>query len=75
MARETFGRRLKRLRTAAGLTQAELARAAGLPFDSVRNWEYDKREPALFAAVKLATALGVDLNIVAGSEQRKGKHQ
>ena len=77
MARESFGRRLKRLRMAAGLSQARLARAAGLPFGTVRNWEYDKREPLLSAAVKLAAALGVDLNVLAGVEEKpkpkKGK--
>jgi transcriptional regulator with XRE-family HTH domain len=66
MSQETFGRRLKRLRMAAGLSQSQLARAAGVAFGTLRNWEYDRREPLLSAAVKLAQGLGVGLDALAG---------
>jgi transcriptional regulator with XRE-family HTH domain len=56
---ETLGQRLQRLRAAAGLTQTQVAAAAGVPVSSLQNWEIDRREPGLRAAVRLAKALGV----------------
>jgi transcriptional regulator with XRE-family HTH domain len=75
MKTETFGQRLKRLRQAAGLSQQRLADAAGLPMGTVRGWEYDRREPLLSAAVKLAQGLGVSLDVLAGvaKKPKKGK--
>src|SRR5947209_20469269 len=56
---ETLGRRIQRLRAEAGITQAQLAAAAGVPLASLQNWEIDRREPSLRAACNLAKALGV----------------
>jgi transcriptional regulator with XRE-family HTH domain len=56
--RETLGRRLQRLRAEAGMTQGQLAEAAGVAVSSLRNWEVDRREPSLRAAARLARALG-----------------
>jgi transcriptional regulator with XRE-family HTH domain len=55
-----------RLRRAAGLSQAALAQAAGVPAASLRNWEQDRRVPALDAAARVARALGVRLDDLAG---------
>jgi transcriptional regulator with XRE-family HTH domain len=73
MAKESFGQRLQRLRQAAGLSQSQLAQAAGVSFGTLRNWEYDRREPLLGAAVKLAMALGVTVGAIAGVEPVKAK--
>jgi transcriptional regulator with XRE-family HTH domain len=70
---ETMGKRLKRLREAAGLSQSQLAAAAGVPLGTLRNWEYDRREPLLGAAARLASALGVTLDELAGRTPPKGK--
>jgi transcriptional regulator with XRE-family HTH domain len=59
MGKETLGQRLQRLRAAAGLTQAQVAEAAGVPVSSLQNWEIDRREPGFRAAVRLAKGLGV----------------
>jgi transcriptional regulator with XRE-family HTH domain len=59
--KETMGQRLQRLRREAGLTQAELARRAGVPLKSVLNWEQDRRQPRLDAVVDLARILGISL--------------
>jgi transcriptional regulator with XRE-family HTH domain len=59
--KETMGQRLQRLRQAARLTQAELARRAGVPLRSLLNWEQDRRQPRLDAVVDLARLLGVPL--------------
>jgi transcriptional regulator with XRE-family HTH domain len=55
---ETLGQRIQRLRLAAGLTQAQVAGAVGVPVPTLRNWEGDRREPGFRAAVQLARALG-----------------
>ncbi|HWG47716.1 MAG TPA: helix-turn-helix domain-containing protein [Gemmataceae bacterium] len=58
-ANETLGQKLQRLRLTAGLTQVQLAEAAGVPLSTLRGWEVDRREPGLRAAARLAKALGV----------------
>ena len=77
---ETLGRRLQRLRLAAGLTQEELAGKAGVPVWSLRNWEHDHRLPGLVPVYKLAQALGVQMEELAvcaveqeGSAKARGK--
>src|SRR5262249_20707745 len=70
MKAETFGQRLKRLRRAAGLSQAQLALAAGLPAGTVRGWGYDRREPHFEAAAQPAAGLGVSLDVLDGIGRR-----
>jgi transcriptional regulator with XRE-family HTH domain len=55
----SFGEHLRRLREGAGLSRAELARRAGVPAGTLRNWEADRGFPAMPAALRLAEALGV----------------
>jgi transcriptional regulator with XRE-family HTH domain len=61
-----MGNRLKSLRRGAGLTQPQLAEAAGVPLWTLRAWEQARRTPLFDAAVKLADALGVSLDELAG---------
>ncbi|WP_052049695.1 helix-turn-helix domain-containing protein [Rhodococcoides fascians] len=58
---ERLGNDLKDLRSAAGLSQAKLAEAAGLPRSIVSNIEYKrlKTMPSVSTIVRLALALGV----------------
>ena len=63
---ETMGQRLQRLRRSAGLSQPRLAEAAAVPVASLRNWEQGRRLPQLDAAVRLAKALGITLDELAG---------
>jgi transcriptional regulator with XRE-family HTH domain len=62
---EQFEDRLKRLRRREGLTQANLARKAGVALDSLQNWEIARCSPRLDAVVALARALGVSLDELA----------
>ena len=65
----SFGQHLGRLREAAGLSRAELARRARVPVSTLRNWEADRGFPALPAALRLAAALGVPVeSFAAGVE-------
>jgi transcriptional regulator with XRE-family HTH domain len=54
------GENLKRLRTRAALTQAELAEKAGITTAAVARIERDEAEPRMTTVRKLAQALGVD---------------
>jgi transcriptional regulator with XRE-family HTH domain len=55
-----FARRLRELREAAGLTQVQLAQAAGLHRQGIAKLEGGERAPAWDTVQKLAAALGVD---------------
>src|SRR5437899_2822544 len=61
--RMTFGKKLKELRHQQGLTQAQLAKASGIPQGTVRDYEQDKRNPLLANAQILARVLGVSLDV------------
>jgi transcriptional regulator with XRE-family HTH domain len=66
MKTETLGQRLKRLREQAGLSQAKLSVAAGVPIGTIRAAEYDRRQPLFWTAAKIAHALGVSLDELTG---------
>jgi transcriptional regulator with XRE-family HTH domain len=68
-----MGERLQRLRHERGLTQTQLAEKAGVPFRSLQNWEYGRRTILFDAAVKLADALDVTLDELAGRPPRRKK--
>lgn len=52
--------RLRELRTAAGLTQQELAERVGVKREAVARWEKGDQEPGWSYVLALAAALGVD---------------
>ena len=81
----TFHAKLLELRTQAGMTQEQLATAAGIPVSTLRKYEHGNTAERLNFAfvVKLARALGTDCGAFAGCEdvaeaepppaKRKGK--
>lgn len=70
-----MGQRVQRLRLAKGFSQSQLARAAGIPIGTLKNWEQDRRAPLLDTAAKIAKALSISLDELAGIDRpkRKGK--
>ena len=66
-----MGVRLQELRQQAGLSQSQLAKAASIPVGSLRNWEQGLRLPRLDAAYRLAQALGITLDALAGESFRR----
>jgi transcriptional regulator with XRE-family HTH domain len=58
----SLGENLQKLRDAIGISQAELAKRAGVSLDSLRNWEQDRVLPRVDTAAKLAQALGVSVD-------------
>jgi transcriptional regulator with XRE-family HTH domain len=61
----SFGRHLRGFREGAGLSRAELARRAGVPVSTLRNWEADRGFPSLPALLRLAGAMGVPVERLA----------
>jgi transcriptional regulator with XRE-family HTH domain len=53
---------LKCLRERAGMSQPQLAEAAGVPLGTLRCWEQATRVPLLYAAARLAKALNVSMD-------------
>ena len=67
MTTDTLAARLKAARAAAGLSQPQLAERAGVPLPTVRSLEQGQRTKVwLETAAKLARALGVSLDDLAG---------
>jgi transcriptional regulator with XRE-family HTH domain len=56
-----FGETIQKLREAAGLSQSEMARKAGIPVRSIQNWEQGHRMPRPQVLLSLASALGVSV--------------
>jgi transcriptional regulator with XRE-family HTH domain len=66
MKGETMGKRLQRLRRERGMSQRALALAAGVPLNTLQQWEQDRRVPSLDGFFRLANGLGVTLDELAG---------
>jgi transcriptional regulator with XRE-family HTH domain len=63
-----FGRRLKATREAKGLSQAQLAEAAGCHTFTISKLERGEQEPAWPLVLALAKALGVDCKAFQGED-------
>src|SRR3954451_19675060 len=63
---EHFGDVIRRLRQETGLSQAGLAAAAGVHQRQINRYESGEQQPALNVAHRLAVALGVTLDELAG---------
>ena len=71
----SFGQHLRTLRGEAGLSRAELARRAGVPAGTLRNWEGDRGFPGLPALLRLAEALGVPVERFAEGVEDPGEDE
>jgi transcriptional regulator with XRE-family HTH domain len=64
-----FAARLKALREAKGMSQQQLADAAGLNVGGVTKIEQGQREPGWSTVLKLAAALDVDCTAFTAAEE------
>lgn len=67
---EDFGERLRRLRMANGLTQAELGRRIGRTVTAISKYESGAMKPTLDVAVDLAFEFRVSLDELFGYENK-----
>jgi len=58
---ELLGRRVREMRSCAGLTQAGLAERAGLAFETISRVERGKARPSIGLVAQLASVFGVSL--------------
>lgn len=65
-AEETFAACLRMYRARADITQAMLAEMVGVDAQSIVNWEKGSYMPSLRTTVKLADALGISIDQLAG---------
>lgn len=63
---KAMGQRLRRLREARGLTQAALAKKAGITREYVVRLEGGRYDPTLSVSARLAKALGVPVTELLG---------
>jgi transcriptional regulator with XRE-family HTH domain len=73
-----MGEQFARARQAHDLTQAELARRAGVPLRSLQEWEQGTRIPRFDRVIQLADALAITLDEYVGrtppaAKKRKGE--
>lgn len=68
--KQNIGRRLKTARVNKGLTQAHLAKRAGMSQDWVCSIERGHRRPDLTTLMQLAKALSVSLDYLCGQNTR-----
>jgi transcriptional regulator with XRE-family HTH domain len=65
----TAAQLLRGARQRAGLSQAELARRAGLPRSVLNAYERGKRQPGADVLVRIVRAAGLDLRLDAAPER------
>lgn len=70
---ESFGSRLRMLRKNAGMTQIQLATAAGVSQSNINTWETDKSSPLPNGLIALATALNCSVDYLLGREEEDGR--
>lgn len=68
-----FAENLKRLREAAGLTQAALAERLSLPLRAIQNYEQGVREPSIDSLVPMAQGLGVTVDVLLTGQGGSGR--
>ena len=66
---ETFGQRLKNLRSEKGLGQIALAKELGVGKSIISLWEKDECEPTLSKLILLSNFFGVSIDYLAGLEE------
>src|SRR5665213_3408594 len=69
-----LGRNLSTLRRTRGLTQAVLAKAAGLPRSTIANLESGEGNPSLAVLVKVSAALGAPVDELLASPRARVRH-
>ena len=68
----SFSERLRAARESKGLSQTDLAKRAGFQPSAICHFENGRRAPSLDSLKKLADALSVSLDYLAGRSEQKG---
>lgn len=68
---DTFAKRLRHYRNKAKYSQKELAKIIGVGFATYNNYETKGYEPKIEILIKLANALGIDVNTLVGFHEHE----
>lgn len=63
-----IGKKLREIRKAKGLSQAQLGHKFGLSASSIAMWETDRRDPDIQTLIKLSDYFGVDFSYFLDTE-------
>ncbi len=61
--KKVAGELIRRVRQESGLSQAELARRAGMPRSVLSAYEHGHRQPAVAALARIAAAAGLEVAV------------
>ena len=62
---------IKKLRTAKGISQVQLAKHLGVTKQSISNWENDNIQPSIEMLIKLAEHFNVSTDYMLGLSNKK----
>ncbi|MBQ3124007.1 MAG: helix-turn-helix transcriptional regulator [Clostridia bacterium] len=62
---------IKKLRTACGITQVQLAKSLGVTKQSVSNWENDNIQPSIDMLIRLAEFFQVSTDYMLGLDTKE----
>lgn len=68
MEKESFGEKLRVLRTDKGLSQIALAKELNVSKSVISLWELDGSDPTLSNLIKISDFFGVSIDFLAGKE-------
>lgn len=68
MEKESFGEKLRNLRTDKGLSQIALAKELNVSKSVISLWELDGSDPTLSNLIKISDFFGVSIDFLAGKE-------
>ncbi len=66
-----FSENLRKLRSAAGLTQVELSDKLGVTKQSVSNWENGNIQPSVEMIIKISKVLNIKTDVLLGLDERR----
>ena len=69
----TIGERIKIARTNAGMTQADLAKIMGVPYQTIGHWERNASSPKYSSLEKVAQALNISIEALILGASDNGK--
>ena len=69
----TIGERIKIARTNAGMTQADLAKIMGVPYQTIGHWERNASSPKYSSLEKVAQALNISIETLILGASDNGK--
>lgn len=66
----TTGENIREARKKAGLTQVQLAKKLGVPYQSIGQWETGKRNPKYETLERIASAIGIHVFDLVGTGEK-----